>query len=115
MDLERSRKENRNSRTQRSAKHFKISLERKTLSYAPQCFAELGTYGPHERQSPRDTKFLRQVFTNSFAIRPRNDRRAWRTFGRIPSSHARVVHESPQRRHLLQYRTERPGGRRRTV
>ncbi|KAL0098698.1 hypothetical protein PUN28_020654 [Cardiocondyla obscurior] len=32
-----------------------------------------------------------------------------------PSSHARVVHESPQRRHLLQYRTERPGGRRRTV
>ncbi|KAL0098724.1 hypothetical protein PUN28_020680 [Cardiocondyla obscurior] len=27
----------------------------------------------------------------------------------------RVVHESPQRRHLLQYRTERPGGRRRTL
>ncbi|KAL0098697.1 hypothetical protein PUN28_020653 [Cardiocondyla obscurior] len=26
----------------------------------------------------------------------------------------RVVHESPPRRHLLQYRTERPGGRRRT-
>ncbi|KAL0103866.1 hypothetical protein PUN28_017903 [Cardiocondyla obscurior] len=64
-------------------KFSKSVLVRTTLLYAPQCFAELGY---------------------TYAVTLRYDQ---------TELACTVLYESPQRRHLLQYRTERPGGRRR--